>query len=73
MRFTVKRLMLLVAFEAVVMRAALATADSRGIPRLFGEIFGIWLTFNLMCVVPGFIVYLRSRSVHPENPRVGHF
>jgi hypothetical protein len=62
MNFTVKRLMWAVAIEACLIRAALTMAASRGIPRVFGEIFGIWFTLNWMCVLPAVIWALRSRS-----------
>ncbi len=62
MKVTIRRLMVAVAIESCLIRAALALAASRGIPRVPGEIFGIWFALHLMCVLPAVIWALRSRS-----------
>lgn len=59
MRFTVGRLLFLVAAEAGLARLALWThrCDS------LGEFIGSWWALNLFCLLPSIIWYLRSRSL----------
>ena len=62
MRIRLKHLMIVVAIEAVLVRAALAIATYRDLPLVFGKHLGLWLTLHLMGVLPGLILWLRSQA-----------